>query len=276
MKKLKITRKFILRLLLAVFILFMIAGFDPRLETTEYVYENNEIPEAFDGFKICHISDLHCKSFGKNNETLLSAIKDMEPDIVVLTGDIVDEYHSDIKSVEHLLKGLKELGLPSYYVSGNHDLDFEATGQYAELCSLMELYGITDLDNRTEVVTKDDDSVLLNGLKWYDWHAERQLTPADPEGLQILLYHGTDSFDAIKDYNYDLILAGHVHGGIIRIPFINKGILGPSIELFPKYTSGVYTNDSGDCTMISSRGLGFSVIPRFYNRPELVCITLKR
>ena len=270
----KSTRK-ILLLVIMCLIVFIIIGLDPRLETTEYVYESSKIPASFDQYKICQISDLHCKYFGKDNKTLLSAIEDMNPDIVVLTGDIVDEDHTDLGSIESLFRGLNELQIPAYYITGNHELEEAAVSQYEQLKALMLTYGITDLDGKTEVLKKGDDSIYLTGGKWYSKYIVQYLKPADPQNFNILLYHGADFFDLIDDYNYDLILSGHIHGGVIRLPFLNKGLLGNMGELFPKYVSGVYQNDTKTCTMIASRGLGDSRIPRFYNRPELVCITLK-
>lgn len=270
----KKTRKLHLFLLLC-FAIFLLIGLDSRLETTEYIYESSEVPASFDEYKICQISDLHCKAFGQNNQTLLSAIHEMDPDIVVLTGDIVDEDHTDLSSIEALFAWLKEYSIPAYYITGNHDLEEAAAPQYGQLKLLMETYGVTDLDGKTETLSIGKDSISLTGGKWYSRYIVQYLTPADPDGFHILLYHGADFFDLIDDYNYDLILSGHIHGGVIRLPFLNKGLLGNTGELFPKYVSGIYQNETKTCTMLVSRGLGDSRIPRFYNRPELVCITLK-
>lgn len=269
------TKKIILTACILCVLLFLIIGLNPFLQTTEYVYESSEIPAAFDNYKICHISDLHCKSFGKENEKLLAAIDEMNPDIVVLTGDIVDEDHDDLSAVKNLFVGLKDRKLATYYITGNHELEEDATRQYEELLSLMAIYGVTDLDDKSETISIGEDSIYLTGSKWYSRYVINFLNPTTPEGFHILLYHGTDFFDLISDYNYDLILSGHIHGGIIRLPFINAGLLGNSGEFFPKYVSGVYQNGKETCTMIASRGLGDAFLPRFYNRPELICITLK-
>ena len=268
-------RKRILYITLILLMVFLLAGLNPTLETTEYVYESTEVPAAFDGFKICLISDLHCKSFGKNNQTLLEAIDSMSPDIVVLTGDIIDEDHTDLSSVEALFDGLAERNLPTYFVTGNHELQADASSQYARLLSLMNTYGITDMDDRTEEITIGEDSIYLTGSKWYSRYVADYLPAAQPQDFTMLLYHGADFFDRTSQFNYDLILSGHVHGGIIRIPFLDLGVFGNSGDLFPTYTAGIYQNDSHTSTMIVSRGLGDSHLPRFYNRPELVGITLR-
>lgn len=270
----KKTRKFLLGILLC-FIIFLFIGFDSRLETTEYVYQNSKIPVSFDNYKICQISDLHCKYFGNNNQTLLNAIQDMNPDIVVLTGDIVDEDHTDLGSIESLFSGLNELQIPTYYITGNHELEKDAAKQYAQLQTLMNTYGVIDLDRKTVPLSIGEDSIYLTGGKWYSKYITQYLKPANPQNFNILLYHGADFFDLISEYNYDLILSGHIHGGVIRLPFVNKGLLGNTGDFFPQYVSGIYQNESQTSTMIVSRGLGDSSIPRFYNRPELVCITLK-
>lgn len=267
-------RKIIPFTLLTILILFIVAGVNPFIKITEYRYESTGVPAAFDQFKICLISDLHCKSFGKDNQTLLKKIDSMAPDIVVLTGDIVDESHSDLSSVEALFSGLKQRNIPAYYVTGNHELEPDASLQYAQLITLMNTYGVTDLDDKTEEITRGDASIYLTGSKWYSRYVVDYLPPADPQDFTLLLYHGADLFDLVSEFNYDLVLAGHVHGGIVRIPFANIGLFGNSGELFPKYTCGIYQNDSKTCTMIASSGLGDSIFPRFYNRPELVGITL--
>lgn len=268
-------RKRIIICIIALLLVFLLLGFNPFLETTHYTYKSPEIPADFNGFKICHISDLHCENFGKDNQTLVSAIQEMAPDIVVLTGDIVDEDHDDLSSVENLFAGLLKLQIPAYYVTGNHELYTGSATQYAQLRQLMDTYQITDLDDRTEILTRGDSSIQLTGCKWYSRYLTNFLQPAEPEGFRMLLYHGADFYDLISDYNYDLVLTGHLHGGVIRIPVLGIGVLRNVGDFFPKYTHGAYQNESKSSTMIVSRGLGDTVIPRFYNRPELVCITLQ-
>lgn len=260
---------------IAMLVLFILLGFNPCIKITNYTYQSSEIPAAFNNFKICQISDLHCKSFGKDNKVLLTKIREISPDLVVFTGDIVDEDHTDLSSVNALLAGLKEMEIPSYYITGNHELEPDAKEQYETLLSYFVLYGVTNLDDSSISLNRDDETISLTGCKWYSKYLINFLSPTTPEGFHILLYHGADFFDLISDYNYDLVLSGHVHGGILRSPFGNIGLLGNSGELFPKYTAGIYQNSHKSCTMIVSRGLGDSILPRFYNRPELVCITLQ-
>lgn len=260
---------------IVILISFVLIGLNPRLEISNYTYQSSEIPSDFDNFKICQISDLHCKNFGKNNETLISAIREMSPDIVVLTGDIVDEDHDDLSSVENLFIGLQKLQIPAYYVTGNHELEPDAAVQYAQLLSLMDSYQVTDLDDSSITLTKGASSIQLTGCKWYSRYLVLYLPPVNAEGFNILLYHGADFYDLISHYGYDLVLSGHIHGGLVRIPILDIGVLGNTGNLFPKYTHGVYQNKDQTSTMIVSRGLGAATLPRFFNRPDLVCITLK-
>ncbi|MBQ8822021.1 MAG: metallophosphoesterase [Lachnospiraceae bacterium] len=267
-------KKFLLSLVILL-ALFTILGLNPFLQVTNYTYQSSEIPAAFDNFKICHISDLHCKSFGKDNKTLLNKIREMAPDIVVFTGDIVDESHTDLSSVEALLAGLQQMDIPGYYITGNHELEPGASEQYNTLLSYFTEYGVTHLDDNSILLKKGNDSISITGCKWYSKYLVNFLEPTIPEGFNILLYHGADFYDLVSDYNYDLVLTGHIHGGLIRIPLLDVGVFSNTGTLFPKYTAGIYQNTFGTSTMIVSRGLGDAVLPRFYNRPELVCITLK-
>lgn len=261
---------YILLLFLSIYILF---GFTHNLEVTHYEYASSKIPASFDGYRIAFLSDLHCKNFGKNNATLISKIRDMQPDIIVFTGDTVDEIHEDLSSLEALFQGIQDIA-PVYSVTGNHEFtkEGEETIQYKKLQDLYAAYNITDLDDKTVDLTRDDSVIKLVGQKWRSKYIVQYIEPANTEYFNILLYHGSDFFDLIAPYDYDLVLSGHIHGGIIRLPFLG-GLLGNTGEFFPKYNSGIYQN--GLSTLISSRGLGDASIPRFNNRPELICITLK-
>ncbi len=259
---------------LILIILFVLLGLDPRIQMTNYEYSSTKIPRPFNGYKICLISDLHCKNFGNKNATLIQKIKELNPDIIVLTGDIVDENHDSIDAVEDLFQGIHKNKIPAYFITGNHELDPDASVQYKQLLSLFPKYGITDLDNSTVDLEIENQIIKLSGARWSSKSITQNLPMNSSNNFHILLYHGADSFDSIQTYKYNLILSGHIHGGILRLPFVNAGLFGNSSNLFPKYVSGIYHNNSETCSMIVSRGLGDSYIPRFYNRPELVLVTL--
>lgn len=263
---------FICSIFLMGMIAFVIIGFcQTDLEVTHYEYSSSKVPSEFDGYKIVQISDLHHKNFGRNQSELIQAIQEEEPDLILLTGDIVDKNHTDMAPVENLIKGISSLA-PVYYVTGNHELDMGAVKQYDALEMLFQQYGIVDLDDRSVEIKQGEASIYVHGQKFRSYYITDYLPLADESKFNILLYHCSDYFDLINDYGYDIIFSGHSHGGIVRLPFVG-GVFGNSGDFFPDYAGGTYTENG--CTLFASRGLGDAKIPRFYNPPEVVSVTLK-
>ena len=264
-----LTRNFFFLLSLGLFCLYVIVGFYSPLVVTNYTYTSSKIPESFNGYRILQISDFHCQDFGTQESDLIQAIRDMNPDIIVFTGDSIDDEHP-IDNYAHLLEGIHDLA-PLYYINGNHEYDKLAP--LAESLTLHEKYDVVDLNDASVILTRENDSILLSGLDFRKTmqNLRNNIAYANTSYFNILLYHGTDKFDGIAPYNYDLVLTGHTHGGIVCLPFIG-GMITNQKELFPKYDSGIFT--IGHSTMISSRGLGDAAIPRFHNPREVVCITL--
>lgn len=262
-------RKNVLILCIIVILLYIISGFYNPLVLTRYDYTSSKVPEGFDGYRIVHISDFHCKEFGDGESDLIAIIRNAEPDLILFTGDSIDDEHS-LDNYRDLITGIYDVA-PIYYVNGNHEYD--ASAPLAEMKELNEKYQVHDLNDASVVVEHNGDSILLSGLDFRLTMRglRNNIDYANTTMFNILLYHGTDKFDGIAPYNYDLVLSGHTHGGIVCLPFIG-GIISNQKELFPKYDSGVYT--SGLSTMISSRGLGDASIPRFHNPREVICITL--
>lgn len=262
-------RKNVLILCIIVILLYIISGFYNPLVLTRYDYTSSKVPEGFDGYRIVHISDFHCKEFGDGESDLIAMIRNAEPDLILFTGDSIDDEHS-LDNYRDLITGIYDVA-PIYYVNGNHEYD--ASAPLAEMKELNEKYQVHDLNDASVVVEHNGDSILLSGLDFRLTMRglRNNIDYANTTMFNILLYHGTDKFDGIAPYNYDLVLSGHTHGGIVCLPFIG-GIISNQKELFPKYDSGVYT--SGLSTMISSRGLGHASIPRFHNPREVICITL--
>lgn len=262
-------RKNVLILCVIVILLYIISGFYNPLVLTRYDYTSSKVPEGFDGYRIVHISDFHCKEFGDGESDLIAMIRNAEPDLILFTGDSIDDEHS-LDNYRDLITGIYDVA-PIYYVNGNHEYDSSAP--LAEMKELNEKYQVHDLNDASVVVEHNGDSILLSGLDFRLTMRglRNNIDYANTTMFNILLYHGTDKFDGIAPYNYDLVLSGHTHGGIVCLPFIG-GIISNQKELFPKYDSGVYT--SGLSTMISSRGLGDASIPRFHNPREVICITL--
>ena len=262
-------RKNVLILCIIVILLYIISGFYNPLVLTRYDYTSSKVPEGFDGYRIVHISDFHCKEFGDGESDLIAMIRNAEPDLILFTGDSIDDEHS-LDNYRDLITGIYDVA-PIYYVNGNHEYDSSAP--LAEMKELNEKYQVHDLNDASVVVEHNGDSILLSGLDFRLTMRglRNNIDYTNTTMFNILLYHGTDKFDGIAPYNYDLVLSGHTHGGIVCLPFIG-GIISNQKELFPKYDSGVYT--SGLSTMISSRGLGDASIPRFHNPREVICITL--
>lgn len=262
-------RKNVLILCIIVILLYTISGFYNPLVLTRYDYTSSKVPEGFDGYRIVHISDFHCKEFGDGESDLIAMIRNAEPDLILFTGDSIDDEHS-LDNYRDLITGIYDVA-PIYYVNGNHEYD--ASAPLAEMKELNEKYQVHDLNDASVVIGHNGDSILLSGLDFRLTMRglRNNIDYANTTMFNILLYHGTDKFDGIAPYNYDLVLSGHTHGGIVCLPFIG-GIISNQKELFPKYDSGVYT--SGLSTMISSRGLGDASIPRFHNPREVICITL--
>ncbi len=277
MKRIKLNRLQKLLIFAAILFIYIAFGLYAELTTTDYNISSNKLPKSFDGFKIANISDLHSLYFGENQEELINAIKEYDPDIIVLTGDIIDENNFDLNCVEHLISGITKIA-PVYSVSGNHE--HSNYKDHMRLQKLYSNYGVNILDNEEISIRKDNEEIRLYGLTYFGSYTDKtlehmltdRLPKANKDYYSILLNHRSDIFDEISPYGYDLVIAGHTHGGIIRLPFVG-GVLSNDRSFFPEYDGGQFTKD--DSILISSRGLGESnSIPRFYNRRELVFITL--
>ena len=250
------------------------------VEATVTQVELSGLPQEFDGLRIVHLSDNHGHEFGEDNEELLAMVAEQEPDMIVLTGDIIDQ-ESQLTMIPALAKGLSAIA-PTYYVTGNHEWSL-GTGVVKTLKSLLEECGVTVLSNRYEVLERDGASIVLAGVDDLNGFAD-QKTPeelyaeiqAEHPGLfTVLLAHRNDQFGTYAACGYDLVLSGHAHGGIIRLPFTD-GLLGTQRNFFPTWTAGVYT--LGDSTLFVSRGLGNNTVPihgfRLFNRPDLAIVEL--
>lgn len=249
-----------------------------NIETSYYTVQSDFIPDEFDGYKIAHVSDLHNRDWDGRLEDLISA---ETPDIIVITGDMIDssdEYYDN--SLKFVKKAVKIA--PVYYVSGNHEAYMK---DYDALEKSLENAGVTVLNDENVILEKNGSQINLIGLKDPDFTSEYApdyyiseymtglINSLAKEGLyDIVLSHRPEYFDSYALTDADLILCGHAHGGQIRIG--NKGLIAPGQGFFPDYTEGSHTKDG--TTMIVSRGLGDSVIPvRINNMPELVILTLK-
>lgn len=267
----KFSKRRLIAKTLLLFVAFILLGFVSPLRLTKYDLKYSNLPEAFNGYKILQITDFHCKEFGDKEKPLIKMAKRVDPDIIVLTGDIVDEAHS-IENAEYLLAGLTEIA-PVYYVTGNHE--YREGAPFTEFLDLCVDYGVTYLKNDTVEIEKDGEKILLTGLDFKEsTHNMRDvLGYADNNFFNILLYHDSTKFNFLSEYGYDLIISGHGHGGLIRIPFLG-GLIGTDGNFFPTYDYGYFQEK--DSVMISSSGLGDARIPRWNNPRECVQIKLHR
>lgn len=252
------------------------------LEITRSKYVNTKIPEEFSGLKIAHISDLHNKSFGKNQGTILNKLQNISPHIIVITGDLIDRRRYDLETALVFARGAVDIA-PVYYVPGNHEA---WSNRYQEIKEGLELAGVHILDNQQLEIEKGDSKISILGVRDPGFvmsdHSGRANTTelaknlkefAKVDNFKILLSHRPELFELYCKNNMDLIFTGHAHGGQIRIPLVG-GIIAPNQGLFPKYTDGSHTKDNS--TMLVSRGLGNSLFPiRVFNRPEIVVVTLE-
>lgn len=250
-----------------------------NLTTTYYAIRDGRIPDAFGGFTIVHLSDLHNTGFGVDQRDLLRKIDEADPDIIVITGDLIDSYVTNVAVAMRLVEGAIEIA-PVYYVGGNHESRLEDPHTFFDE---LEAVGVTVLHDRSIALTRGNSSIDLLGLSEADLGLAYEGTSDLRETLRrltekttsftILLSHHPEWLNVIADTPIDLVFSGHAHGGQVRIPFLMKGLIAPDQGLFPKYTSGMYRDRN--TTEIVSRGLGNSILPfRVFNRPEIVVVTL--
>ena len=264
--------------LLAILIVWIVWG-NQALELNTYRITSSNLPEAFDGFCIAQLSDLHNCQMGKNNEKLLSMLRAEAPDIIVITGDMIDSRQTDVDIALHLAGELVQIA-PCYYVSGNHEA---RVSEYSTLKKGLIERGVTVLENEKVEITLSGVSITIAGVVDPDFWMEYALDDAAimtgkldelicEDTYTILLSHRPELFELYIESKADLVFSGHAHGGQFRIPFVG-GLIAPNQGLFPKYDAGIYKE--GNTTMVVSRGIGNSIVPfRINNRPEIVLVEL--
>lgn len=252
------------------------------LELNKHIIKNEDLPKEFDGFRIAHISDLHNTEIGDNNEMLLQMIEQSEPDIIAITGDLIDSRNTDIEVALNFAENALKIA-PCYYVTGNHEARIP---QYDKLKKGLTDLGVVVLEDSSVELERDGEKILIIGANDpssetdYLYSTEERTMQnflkdykESEESFTLLLSHRPELFDVYAENNIDLVLAGHAHGGQIRLPFLG-GLFAPDQGFLPEYDAGAYSK--GDTTMIVSRGIGNSAFPlRFNNRPEVVLIELK-
>lgn len=276
------TKKFIFVIIVVTLILVFIIFQNSNLNTTTINYSNNKLPKEFDGYTIIQISDLHNKRFGDNQVELLNEIKKEDPDMIVVTGDLIDRRRYDLDIAMMFIDGAIEIA-PVYFVSGNHEA---WSFKYDEIKAQLLDAGVVVLDDEVKTIAIDNSSIDILGLKDPAFDTPegfQQLNLGnfqnkldklkDDDNFQILLSHRPELFGLYCNAGIDLTFSGHAHGGQFRLPIIG-GFFAPNQGFFPKYTNG--SHKLKDSTLIVSRGLGNSVIPlRIFNNPEIVKVVLR-
>ena len=252
------------------------------VQTEEFTFVSERLSAGFDGFRAAILTDLHGQEFGKDNETLLAAVRAQSPDAIFLIGDLVDEGTEDAADyAAHLGAALSDLA-PTYYVTGNHEWAC-GTSQVEAIKTILSDVGVCVLSNEFVFLERGGDSIVLAGIDDPNGYAE-QKTPetlaaevyaAYGDPFWVLLAHRNDRF--APQYSLlgaDLTISGHGHGGCIRLPFTD-GLLGTQHDLFPSHTAGFYEENGAD--VFVSRGLGnVGRSFRVFNRPQLAVITFER
>ena len=268
-----------------VFILFVLAVLldNVLIHTTITRVTIEDLPKSFDGYRIVQVSDLHNNVYGAGQSYLLSKIREARPDIIVITGDLIDRNTKNVDNAMQFINGAVEIA-PVFYVTGNHEASVGK--QYKELALRMNEAGVTFLDNEAVSVISEEDVITLAGVRdpAFDWskpdakivddEIKKALAEVSNTQVTILLSHRPELIKTYSENNIDLVLTGHAHGGQVRLPFIGP-IYSPSQGLFPKYTSGIY--EEGGTKMYVSRGIGNGIAPlRFNDGPELAVIVLTK
>ncbi|KUO60449.1 MAG: metallophosphoesterase [Gracilibacter sp. BRH_c7a] len=234
----------------------------------QYTVTINNLPKDFEGFTILHLTDLHAKEYGYDQNRLLGLINSQKFDMVALTGDFIDKNNINGEPLLSLVRGL--ISKPIFFVPGNHEWSTEF-GIRASL----DNYGVRVLENKKYKYSKGNSHIWITGVD--DPYLRRDKLDEALYGIsdsqpKVLLAHAPNIFPSAAKQDVGLVLVGHTHGGQVRLPIVGA-IVAPGQGLFPKYDYGLFT--SGSTKMIINGGLGESVLPiRFYNRPEIVLVKL--
>jgi uncharacterized protein len=253
-----------------------------KLKVRKYIIKTNKVN---DDIKIIQISDLHGCYYGIKQKYLIDKIKNEKPDLIVYTGDIFDD-RWDNEATINLLKETHYIA-PCYFVIGNHEYHSNDTD---EIIDIIKKCNIKILSQSNEIIKIKNSKINLYGLddplkNKNEKHPMKiskehpyldSIKPLNLHMFNVLLTHRPEMFKHYASKGFDTIIAGHAHGGQVRIPFILKnGLFAPNQGIFPKYTGGMYKYNNS--IMIVSTGLSnYESVPRIFNRPELVVINIKK
>lgn len=262
----------------------------------EYAVESPALPEELDGCKIVQLSDLHNKAFGADQKRLVAELEKIEPDLILITGDLIDKRRTREDGWGNALSLIRQAAelAPVFYVSGNHEWE---SGLYRKLRPQLETLGAEVLDNGFVILDHGDAALSVMGLsdpaafsksvkagqpmkkeelpacakkmgERLDWLCEQQ----EPNAFQVLIAHRPQLLEMYAGAGVHLVFSGHAHGGQVCLPGLGA-LYAPDQGWRPAYTEGPYIMDN--TVMIVSRGLGNSAFPlRIFDRPQIVVVTL--
>ena len=230
--------------------------------------------------RLAVIADLHNREYGEGNATLIGDVRALHPDLILFAGDMVNKQSDDYESALRLVRELSSVA-PCYGVMGNHENERIYYAGDSGLPERFEEAGLRILRNAEERITIGHDRIQLLGVEGtshgFEEYGGRKLmeeTPIDADAYCIVMAHIPILFDTqLSGYDFDLGLAGHTHGGLVRLPYFG-GLYSDEEGFLPTYSAGEYTLGRGQRLLIS-RGLGDSrPIPRINNMPELMVVDI--
>lgn len=248
-----------------------------KLVVDHYTLKSDKIPQAFAGYKIVHLSDIHGEPYGEGQKALIDKILAQKPDLVVVSGDTLDTHYGQWDNSLVVLEALAKT-TPVYFSTGNHEY---WTRYRKETTRALEKTGAVYLKNKTVPITKDGKTIYLSGIDdpWYFINEEggfkatlNQIRPIDPNAFTMLISHRPERQKEYAAAGFDITFSGHAHGGQVRLPF-TQGLIAPNQGILPALTAGLHSYENKH--LLVSRGLGNpSKMPRFFNPPEIVVLTL--
>lgn len=263
-------------------LIFFVVAFWQGLTIKHYAIQSDKIAAPV---RLAVIADLHSTRYGDEQKVLIKAIRKQNPDIILLVGDIADD------EVPH--DGTRQLlaiigtEYPCYYVAGNHE---HWTDEIDSIKKMISSYGVTIFEGKSQTIAINNQKIILAGVddpegfrdspyvdgsvrRGWKEQFENCRAATSKENYSILLTHRPEMVEHYRNSGFDLVVAGHTHGGQVRIPGLLNGLIAPNQGFFPHYAGGCY--QLGTTTMIVSRGLSRSRLPRVFNPPELVMVELR-
>lgn len=278
----KYINKIILVIFILIIVILVISNYIScnTIEISNYTINSAKLPNEFKNFKILQLSDMHNKYYGEKQNKLINKIEEVNPNIVVITGDMVNSRDTSYTNFFEVIENISNK-YPIYYVLGNHEEDLSSEN-LSKIIKKLEENNVKVLNNEMQNITIGNNSINIYGLskqlKVKDDIIQNKevmdklLNNIDKQSFNILLIHNPLYFKEYEKYDIDLILSGHVHGGIIRLPVLGA-MLSPNVSFFPEYNKGEYVINNSK--LIVSAGIGIGRMPiRIFNNLDIPVITL--